>query len=195
MAWKHRFRTARGGVGPPKCFPAKVGLPIVTVDPPGSPFGPQARYLTLYGGNEIRPQGSFQRGPRHQGGQPAAENHHSGAKKVVSGSNGASSGSIMVSWWHPEKVRIFEILVDFHAIGTPWHPLAAGTSGGAVWRPGALFGAVWRKRNPAQRQLSTWSKASGGPPGGQKPPFGGQKSGFRVEWCLIGVHYGVLVAP
>ena len=87
--------------------------------PPGSPFGPQARYLAPYGGNEIRPQGSFQRGPRHQGGHPAAENHHSGAKKVVSGSNGASSGSIMVSWWHPEKVKIFDILVDFHSPGTP----------------------------------------------------------------------------
>ena len=88
------------------------------VDLPGSPFGPQARYLTLYGGNEIRLKGSCPRGARHQGGHPAAKNHHSVAKKVVSGSNGASSGSIMVSWWHPEKVKIFEILVDFHIPGT-----------------------------------------------------------------------------
>ena len=23
----------------------------------------------------------------------------------------------------------------------------------------------------------------------------GRKSGFRIEWCIIGVYYGVLVAP
>ena len=48
---------------------------------------------------------------------------------------------------------------------------------------------------PAPRQLSTWGKASGGAPDGQKPRFGVQKSGSRVDWCLIGVHSGVLVAP
>ena len=72
-----------------------------------------------------------------------AKKHHLGTKKVASGSVDASSGSVMVSRGHPEKVRIFEILVVFTQLATQASP-GHWDPGIAVWASGALFGAVWR---------------------------------------------------
>ena len=73
-----------------------------------------------------------------------AKKHHLDANKVVSRSVGASSGSIMVSWVHPEKVGMFEILVDFTRLATQGSP-GHWDPGIAVWASGALLDAVWRK--------------------------------------------------
>ena len=101
---------------------------------------------------------------------------------------GHLSESILMYWVYTGKVKIVEFLVDFDPTGTPAGQVPQGRLLG-LWR---AFKRRMAKMNSGPKGSLLVGPGVAAAIRGQKTTIRGPKSGFKVQWTLIGVHFGVL---